>query len=194
MYMIWSFILISLLILIFISRIGKKIIFEQENVKPKWLRFIIFPYISIPLIFMFSTFCFFLEDGVFFLEYFLEISSSYKEISYGLKIVSNISSFLFSLSNLYVVTALFVFLFCRGYFKLIFIPIIYILTYPFVWFLTISLLGYYMVGIDINKFVNLQEVLLNKLMYVGYVLGYPVLIYVLFIIIILIIFYENRYT
>lgn len=192
MAIIWSIITFCILLIIILSIKGKEILFTKEKIKPKWLRFILLPYFSILLTFMLCIYVFFCDEDLALFYYFLEIDILDKEILTYLKAFSNISSFVFSLSNFYILLALTIFLLVKGHCKYIYIPITYILIYPFTLSLLLRAIGYYRGIYDLDSIVKLDKLMAKKLVYLSDKLHYPILIYISFLLVVFFLFYSNR--
>lgn len=195
MHYIFGIVLIFLAILYFISKQGKKYLFDEGKVKPKWLKFFIFPYLSILLMIIFALICYFFDNKGILLKYFLEMGVPYKNIEnveLWIKVFSNVTSFVFSLSNFYILVALFVYFLIKCDIKWLLITLIYFLTYPFAWFLVIKLLVNNIDIPDAEKLINLHDVIKNKMLYIGDMLDNPILNYSLFISILAFLFLSNR--
>ena len=106
MFIIWTITIISLFILIYLSVIGKKRIFDSNKIKPNFIKYISFSYLSVLLLLVFSIIVFFIdrEDAIVLLKYFLDFK--YDNIPEWIRYTSNIISIIFSLSNLYILVAL----------------------------------------------------------------------------------------
>lgn len=192
MLIIWLLIISFFIILIFLAIKGKKILFKENNVKPNWIKYFLFSYTSIlimPLVFFMVTY---FLDNIYLLFYFLEIEESYT-LPDGLKIFSDVISFLFSLSY-YILSALLPFslLFnLKHKIKFIVITVFYLLIFPFTWSMSLRLVGYYIGIQDIGKLVDLEKVMFIKITYIHNLFG-PTLGYTIILIIFLFISYSNR--
>ena len=191
MFIIWTITIISLFILIYLSVIGKKRIFDSNKIKPNFIIYISFSYLSVLLLVVFSIIVFFIdrEDAIVLLKYFLDFK--YDNIPEWIRYTSNIISIIFSLSNLYILVALVINLLLLKKGIDFLIPIIFTFIYSFTWSFSIRLLDHYM-GLNITNGISLDPIMFRKLTYIEDMFNEPHVVYLFFLMVTGIIYCKSK--